>query len=209
MVVQRGQDWGTVGRPDPLVPIIHDDREFLHSIAHGQREFVVSGGDLARTLGAGVQSKDCSYRRLPIDLMEIICTAPSGNDRRYLAASHCVVRRPWWKGGMLRGPVLMICNAQFVRGRDLAPRSHPNDGKIEVLMFEAHLSFRERWKILRRSKTGDHLPHPLITFRQTSAEVSLVVNGSVRIDGRRIGECSKIWARSLPDAIVGWVPVSD
>ena len=45
--------------------------------------------------------------------------------------AHVVVRRQWW-----RGEIVMAMNAQFYGRYDVAPRGHPNDGKVDVVRVD-------------------------------------------------------------------------
>ena len=55
---------------------------------------------------------------------------------------------------------LIISNSGIVRGRDVLPRAHPNDGFVDVLEIDEAMTTRQRFSAWRRSKTGSHLPHP-------------------------------------------------
>ena len=49
------------------------------------------------------------------------------------------------------------------RGRwDVAPRAHPNDGRVDVVEVAAAMGLRARWQARRRLPTGTHVPHPAI-----------------------------------------------
>lgn len=47
--------------------------------------------------------------------------------RLHWFVAHLVARRSWW-----RGRTLAVMNAQWLGGWDLAPRSHPDDGLLDV-----------------------------------------------------------------------------
>lgn len=204
MVVRRGQDWGSVGTPHPSTPVARDDAHASQLIEQGVREFVLASGDLARTVGASPPSANCSYRRLPIDLTRITVVDSKGLVTHLISLSHCLVRHRLPSGGLLRGPVTVICNSQYVRGRDVAPRGHPNDGKIEVVDFSNALSIRQRLLVLQRMRTGDHLPHPFIQVRQISERTMLNARGFVVLDGRRIGSRIVNYVEPLRDEAVVW-----
>ncbi len=206
MVVRRGQEWGDVGVPDAAVPIVNSDRELFELLACDTREFVLAHGDLARTVGATEPTAGSAYRQVRLDLIGITFQDGGDKSRIVLAASHCLIRSPWWRGGFMSGPVVVICNAQYVKGRDLAPRSHPNDGKVEIVEFRSNLSIRDRSKVLNRTKTGDHVPHPSISVRQTSSRVELGSAGVVIVDGHKIGRGIVHDVEPLPDAATAWIP---
>lgn len=204
MVVRRGQNWGSTGTPDSTTPVAMDDAHASRLIEHGVREFVLASGDLARTVGATSPTPTSSYRRLPIDLMRISLLGTDGYSSRHFSMSHCLIRQRFSTGGVLRGRVSVICNAQYVHGHDVAPRGHPNDGKVEIVDFSKDLSIRQRLLVLRRSRTGDHLPHPMIQVRQVSEPTEWNAEGVVVIDGRRIGWRIVEGVELLCDEVIIW-----
>lgn len=207
MVVARGAQWGSSGVPDSGVPVVFADQDASLLIESGCREMVIAGGDMARTVGALPPSAGCSYRRLPIDLVEIGLVDRHGQLSKHYVISHGVVRNPWMRGGLIRGPVTVICNSQYVRSRDVAPRGHPNDGRVEVLEFQTQLTCRERLQILARTKRGEHLPHPAIRSSSVSTFSLMNTSGVIVLDGRRIGRRRLEYVEPRPDALVIWAPI--
>ena len=68
---------------------------------------------------------------------------------------------------------LIISNSGIVRGRDVLPRAHPNDGYVDVLNIDEAITTRQRLSAWNRAKTGSHLPHPqLRAIRSTEFEWS-------------------------------------
>jgi hypothetical protein len=207
MVVVRGADWGRAGSPPSGTPVVRCNEDLAHLLIRNLREFILESGDLALTVGSDSPSADGGHRSLPLDLMGIEISSPRLGSQDILASSHCLIRSPWWRGGLLHGSITVLCNAQFFRGRDIAPRGHPNDGKIEIITFSSELRLRERWKICARLRTGDHLPHPLIDFRQISSATELHLRGVITVDGRKFGRAFLSTITPLPDAAAGWIPV--
>lgn len=60
-----------------------------------------------------------------------------------------------------RAAGVVVTSAGFHRGHDVAPRSHPGDGRVEVQVYA--LPRGDRRAMRRRLETGRHLPHPGIT----------------------------------------------
>lgn len=207
MVVRRGEDWGSDGIPSGSVPRAFDDGQIFDLLRTGHREFCVVSGDLARTLGSSSSMPTAAFRRVPLDLIQITLRLDDGSIREVIAASHCFIRRSWWRGGVFTGKVLLICNAQYFRGLDVAPRGHPNDGKIEILEFSSQLGSRDRLKVFRRSRTGDHLPHPFIRFVQCASPTRVDTSGVVFVDGRKIGKAQVESCSPLPDMATAWIPL--
>jgi diacylglycerol kinase family enzyme len=130
--------------------------------------------------------------RASIDVVEVIA-----GDESVWCASHVVARRSWW-----RGEVVLAMNAQFLGDRDIAPRSHPNDGKVDVLRVDPAMSRRSRRQAATRARNGSHLPHPQLSMRSAS-ELSLAFERPlvVWVDGVRWASRSAIDLRVHPDAL--------
>lgn len=166
---------------------------------------ILISGDMATTLGSSGNAESPTFLRVPIDLLDV-SVRNSGRITEYRALSHCIIRRRWTGGGYFRGGITAVCNAQFVKGRNLAPKGHPNDGRFEVVEVSARTSVRQRFLILSRLSTGTHVPHPDIRIRQMSAYSDAESSGAVLIDGVSIpGVIDTI--RVIPDAIVIWIPL--
>ena len=128
MTIRKGEEWGRVGSvPSGCVPAA--DEAALHCIVNAEplpRAIGLLGGDLGRTVSASADrerlTEGSSVVLATIDLVEV-----HHDHGRHRVASHVVLRRSWWWG-----PVLVIANAQFIGDWDVAPRSHPNDGWLDV-----------------------------------------------------------------------------
>jgi diacylglycerol kinase family enzyme len=97
--------------------------------------------------------------------------------------------------------VVAVMNAEFVGEWDVAPRSHPNDGRAEVVVVDPTMSVRERVQAWRRLRSGTHAPHPSITARQVTAEtVTFGRELAVWVDGVRRGSARSITVAVVPDA---------
>lgn len=157
------------------------------------RPLGLGGGDMARTMGGGRGRFPGVVTKAPIDLLRV-----EANDRVTWAVAHVVARRSWW-----RGEVVLLMNAQFLGRHDVAPRSHPNDGKVDVVRAAADMSWRARRAAARRARTGTHLPHPQLSARQVS-ECSLTFERplTVWVDGQRWGRATEIRVTVEPDALV-------
>lgn len=206
MVVRRGEEWGNIDVPPTHIAEVHDDAEGSRLLQSGVREFLLCSGDMARTVGAQPPCSNSLFRRLPCDLVTVSLIDPRGRETEVPVFSHCILRSSTWRGTWLRGPITVISCAQFLRGMDIAPRGHPNDGKVEVLEFDASISVRERFRMLQRLRTGDHLPHPSIRVRHV-ATLDLNLRGCAVIDGISHGRCTLRHLRVIPDAITLWAAV--
>ncbi len=199
MTIRKGEPWGEPGRlPDDGV-VVHSDIEARAIVTAARRSSApiptlgLLGGDLARTCGAMgsyERLRSDQAQTLPVDLCEVIV-----DGALHFFVAHLVARRSW-----LRGPIVLVMNAQYRGDWNVAPRSHPNDGVVEV--FTANPSLGDRWKALPRLKTGTHLPHPDISLDRTSGtQIDLAPGMKVWLDGELAGPAHALSIRVAPDAL--------
>jgi hypothetical protein len=137
------------------------------------------GGDLRRTLGGGA-AVDHLGDEVGEYTVDVGVVTLDGVERAFVA--HLVARRSWW-----RGELVAAMNAEPLRRWDLAPRGHPNDGRLDVVHV-VDLGLHDRWKAWRRLPTGTHVPHPAIGVRPAaSADLTLRRPLRVFLDGRPAG----------------------
>lgn len=199
MTIEKGKAWGCPGAlPADGVEVRSDAeaRAALEAARSERRQLPVLGllgGDLCRTVG-GRGDRDRLRRddavTLPIDLGEVLI-----DGRLHLFVAHLVARRSWW-----RGPILAVMNAQWIGSWDVAPRSHPNDGLVDV--FSGDLSLDDRLKARGRLRTGTHVPHPGIEQRRTAAlQLELDRPTPIWLDGERVAVGRSLSIRVEPDAV--------
>lgn len=199
MTIEKGKAWGEPGPLPADGVLVHSDIEARAIVTAARRAsqpiptLGLLGGDLGRTCGA-MGSYDRLHsdaaQRLPVDLCEVLV-----DGSLHFFVAHLVARRSW-----LRGPVVVVMNAQYRGDWNVAPRSHPNDGKVEV--FRADLSLGDRWKALPRLKNGTHLPHPDISLERTSGvQIDLEPGMKVWLDGESVGPARTLSIRVVPDAL--------
>ena len=189
-------------RPAGLVSAV-DDAEVARLVRRSDSPQVrIADGDLARTLGAEPLSRpsddaESSVLELPLDLVEV--TSDVGE---FVACAHVVARPRWTRGGWWFGPVTVVMNAEFIGDWDVAPRGHPNDGRVEVV--EANdLSWRDRLAVRRRLPHGSHVPHPGITVRPLrEASWEFARGRVVSIDGAPPFPTRSLSITVVPDAAV-------
>jgi hypothetical protein len=154
------------------------------------------GGDLQRTLGGrrdadGLRRADAL--RVPVDLGSALI-----DGRQFWFVAHLLARRSW-----LSGRIVAAMNAQFAGAWNVAPRSHPNDGLLDVLDVDAALSLRDRLRARRRLPTGEHVPHPQIRQRRVPAiQLDFARPTPVWLDGEQVAEATALSIRVEPDALV-------
>ena len=180
--------------------MVHSDAEARAVVERSRRAgeepppLGLLGGDLCRTLGGrgdeGRLRSDEATRAV-VDLGSVLV-----DGRQYWFVAHLVARRSWW-----RGPVVAAMNAQWLGSWDVAPRSHPNDGRLDVVT--ADLSLRDRTKAWRRLPQGTHVPHPDIVERRVAAsQIDLPPRTAVWLDGERAATGARaLSVRIEPDAL--------
>jgi len=199
VTIRRGETWGEqVQSPDLLrvVPADRDAREFVLALLDTDRTLQpvgLGGGDMARTLGGGAPGRFPGLvTKAPIDLLRV-----TAGDRTSWAVSHVVGRRSWW-----RGDVVFAMNAQFLGPYDVSPRSHPNDGKVDVVHVQPSMPWRARLQARGRALTGTHLPHPQLTVSHTAQWTTTFEQPLVWwLDGVRWVTAAEIDITVVPDAL--------
>ncbi len=200
MVVEKGREWGCIGRlPDGAV-LVRSDAEARAVVTEARRQdrpvppLGLLGGDLCRTVGGrGDEERLRSGEAmlLPVDVGSVLI-----DGRLHWFVAHLVARRSWW-----RGRVLAAMNAEYLGDWDVAPRGHPGDGHLDLL--DGDLSLTDRLKARRRLPLGTHVPHPGIQPRRvTSAQVTFDRATPIWLDGERVGEATNLSLRIEPDALI-------
>jgi hypothetical protein len=190
VTIRRGEPWGTpVVRPPDLRVVISDAEVAAAARDDPNRPVTMSGGDLHRSLGSPTVRSE--MQRLPIDVLEI-----TADSEVFTAVAHVVLRRSWW-----RGRIVAAMNVDHVGGWNVAPRAHPNDGRVDLIDVDATMTLRERWQARVRLATGTHLPHPKITVRTaTTAAWTFDRPHGVWIDGVRLTDARSVSVVVRPDA---------
>ena len=205
MTIGKGGVWGReVERPADLV-VARDDADLATCLQRGLAgatavPVAVRSGDLARTLGSVSLDGRSTLNELPIDLVTVRL---DGLDAPVPACAHVVLRSPWWRGGWFRGRTVVVMNAEFIGQWDVAPRGHPNDGRVEVFEVDNRFGIRQRLTARHRARTATHVPHPLITTRSVrAADWRFESPVAVVIDGVRIGTAREVAVAVVADAAV-------
>lgn len=198
MVIRRGEEWGEAAPLPDNAPIVGSDHELAQLYEDHPAEVLgpvgLLGGDLCRTLGG--RGEEAGLRRpeahtLPCDVG--VATWDGGES---VFVAHCVAR-PWrysgrWFVGM---------NAAWISDRNVAPKAHPGDGRLDIL--ETSLSVPDRVKAARRLRLGGHVPHPDIRMRRiNSVTVDFPRPVLLTLDGVAVGRTRRLSLRVQPEAIL-------
>lgn len=183
----------------------------------------LAGGDLYATLGGGSASRhptDPDAWRYPLDAMVVRSRTDGTAAGPTVAVAHVVAfevpearRFPKRFGGAVtrrretsalrRAPwfveeTLVVANAAFVGDWNIAPRGHPNDGRLEVT--RGRLAARDRRQLRGRLVTGTHLPHPGLITSRPKAVSSGPGPWHLFVDGIDLGTVGEFDVEARPDA---------
>jgi hypothetical protein len=198
VTISKGSNWGTdVARPDDLREAAGDS-ELARMLSDGTGVPVaVASGDMFTTVGARPLADRTELLALPLDLVSV--TVDDGTPHTFV--SHLVVRNPARRGGWWRGSVLVVMNAEYIGDSDVAPRGHPNDGRVETLFVTSALTLRQRIAVRHRLRNASHLPHPHIATKPVrNGTWSFDATMDIRADGRRVAAGRQITIEVQPDA---------
>ena len=197
MVIAKGEEWGERVRKSDVV-YTRNDHDVLTLSASPIK------GDIARTVGNGKQKRldaeklktGGAWHQLPFDVIRA-----DVNGASLQAAAHIRV------GHFLWGECHLLCNVAMFRGRRVFQKSHPNDGKIEVLTIDREMKLRQRLLAIMRVRKGSHLPHPQLKIWQTTAEVMHFQRPlPIFIDGEKVGMSDTLRISVIADAINIYIP---
>lgn len=156
MTIEKGAPWGTPGHVPEGSVRASSDRAAAESDM--ERVVVLTAGDLHRGVGQPRPKEvgeACTL--LPVDVLEVKVTTGEGETTFHRAVGHVCLGHFVSARGFTG-----LVNAGFVDGLNLAPRGHPGDGRVELVVAEAKMPWRQRMMARRRARTGSHLPHPSI-----------------------------------------------
>jgi hypothetical protein len=201
VTIRKGEPWGSVGPLPPATVRVRSDAEVRGVIAAARAAgtapppVALLGGSLMRAVGGTGDERrlDGEVAILPVDVVRVEL-----DDLRTWCVAHVVARRTWW-----RGELVAVMNAEFLGSWDVAPRGHPNDGRVDVVEVDATMSVRDRWRARGRLPSGTHVPHPAIRVRQRDTfERSFDRPMSIRVDGVDAGVSRRLRCVVEPDALV-------
>jgi hypothetical protein len=159
--IEKGQEWGRPTALDGAERTFGSDREVSTYIASldpdaGLDRAILTGGDLWRSLGSPNRAEQSGAELTEVDI-DVWQARFQGETKPFVA--HAVLRRALWSGHCIAA-----MNAAFHPTGNLAPRSHPGDGLLDVIFIK--LSVSDRLKARKRVRNGTHIPHPGIDMRR-------------------------------------------
>ena len=209
MTIRKGEPWGEPAGIESPTLMVSTDSE-LAAVLQGYRNsqtvapvIGLLGGSLHRTLGAP-QRDEAALRAgegyiYPIDVGILEFSDAQGEQREVVFVAHLLAltdpRSRLWKGR-----TVIAMNAAFLDDLNLAPKSHPNDGRLDVT--DGQLDRSQRRQALRRAVTGSHLPHPALMEQRVSTRLEIRGETDFRFlaDGLLCGAARQFSITCMPDA---------
>lgn len=201
-MIRKGEDWGERATLPPDRPIITSDGElhrYLQDTMAADPQLPLDpigllGGDLCKTLG-GAGRRD---RLASDEAMTLACDLVEArlDGRRWWFAGHLVARSTW-----LTGHLTFAMNGAWRGDWNVAPRSHPGDGRIEIV--STSMTAPNRLKGWRRINHGGHVPHPDISVTKVKRyeDDHRGRPRRIELDGAAVGRAAKIELRVLGGAL--------
>ncbi len=199
MTIKRGEEWGTPFTAPSVVTHLGSDAD-IATMEAGET-MIVTGGDLYETLGCpAIAAPGSTCTLVSVDALQCEVFLPDGTVVIQRVAS-CI------EIGFFRPRLgrqhryVCVSNAGLVKGRNLLPRAHPNDGVMDVLEVASSMTIRNRLVANKKAETGTHIPHPNITTaRGTMFEFeNLGESEDLQLDHTKIPSWVKIRVSVLPD----------
>ena len=207
MTIRKGANWGQqIARPDNLV-YCNDDTAASILITNNLLKslelpkIAIRNSNLARVLGidGAKDTPDTTTKVLStlFDLIRVDCVTVKGTPATVFGLGYALLRNSWW-----HGEIVAVLNESFIGDWDCAPRAHPNDGKLDVVIVSSEMKRSQRLRASRRVRSGTHVPHPDITIaRQTYFEATISAPRMLVVDGRRISTVKACKFTVIPDAV--------
>jgi len=204
MTIRKNENWGvTVARPEKLVICETDSTASQLATKYFLQQkpipaIAITQSNLSRALGTkGADINSQNMQATPFDLIEVTFADDSKTEQKVLALGYGMLRKSWW-----RGEIVAAMNTSFIGDWDCAPRSHPNDGKFDLLTVTSEMKPTQRLIASRRLRLGTHLPHPQISVKQlTSFEADCSAEPNLYVDNRKFVSVNQCKFRLLPDAL--------
>ena len=158
MPIDNSTPWGELSSPPPSLPIFNNEHDLSSVLSNlGPTKLQLREGDFVALTGGrheGVGKK----RKYRCDVLEVRGLEPP----RWTIGTIELRRRKQ----RILGGFCIVTNLGTREGDRYSVRSHPNDGKFELIEALDGLTWRERMTLSRRFARGGDLAHPLVKQRQ-------------------------------------------
>lgn len=199
MPIEPGSPWGeSVAKRDDLERF-HDERSlgrFLSERATDDHVCVTLDQGRFVELTGGTHSDHSTMRRYGCDVLDYVTSGRRERHGSTIGSISIVVRASTFRFGHVR-----ISNLGTSTDGPVADRSHPNDGRFEVLDAHEGLSIRDLLAFRHRSRRGLPISHREIHRRSVARGEWSGQRMWVSVDGARPFSCSRIIVTIRPDAL--------
>ncbi|MEI7971059.1 MAG: hypothetical protein WCI10_00795 [Actinomycetota bacterium] len=167
MPITPGSPWGITSTVPDHAMQIDSDRQlgtFLRDNAAQQihnQTFFVQSGDILKVLGVSKRTGKTNRLRVVIDAISVSYTDADGHEHTDVCIGSLSIARRFF-----RGAISVITNSGFWKQREVAPRAHPNDGKLDIFEVSGAMRRSQRRLMWQKTALGTHLPHPLLAYSQ-------------------------------------------
>lgn len=199
MPISPGSKWGEEIVPPIAFCSFKSDRELGTALrdnsldARIQGVIQITAGDYVSLLGLDDLKKRTTAIKILVDALAISYTDRHGHTHQDVCVGSLHI------GRKLSGPLHIVTNTGWWRGHDIAPRAHPNDGKLDIVDVSRTMTARQRITAWRRSLVGTHLPHPHIAYSQSDFYLWSGKLANLTIDGEKLGKVSRVQCRVQSD----------
>lgn len=196
MTIRPGDAWGQPLDRHPSSTSAGDERMAIARWSTAPDEPVLlRSGSLRHAFGLS-DRLDRPRLSVTCDVIRIESTRHGRTRVEHALGNVVVVGR----GG--RPTIWLATNTGWWRRRQVAPRSHPNDGLLDVLTVAREMSWPQRVRAFSRARRGDHVPHPAL--RVVRSERFVIEDAGacrVWVDGTYVGRADRLRFGVIPDAI--------
>lgn len=204
MTIRKGTNWGQqIARPVDLVTCQDDIAASIlitSNLLNLQKlpQIAIRNSNLARALGIdGATDTSTKIFSTLFDLIRVDCLTVKSTSVTVFGLGYALLRNSWW-----HGEIVAVLNESFIGNWDCAPRAHPNDGKLDVVIVSSGMKLFQRLLASRRVRSGTHIPHPdITTSQQTYFEAAFGTPKMLVVDGRQISAVKACKFTVIPDAV--------
>ena len=198
MPIEPGGHWGeTVAHREDLVPF-HDEvdlGQFLSSSATERQVTVALTAGRFVDVTGGPHRDVTTMRRYRSDVLDYHACGRHARHGSTIGSISILTRSSSGKLGQI-----YVSNLGQFDGGVVSDRSHPNDGRFEVLDAHEGLAIRDLLTFRRRVRHGLAIDHQRIRRRSVDRAEWTDLRMWVSVDGARPFSCTKIAVSIRPDA---------
>ncbi len=199
MPISPGSKWGEEIVSPIAIRSFGSDRELGTALrdnlinSQPQCALQLVSDDFLSLLGLNDLTRRTTSIKIRIDALAISYTDKHGRSHQDVCIGSLHI------GRTLRGTLHIVTNTGWWRGHDIAPRAHPNDGKLDIVEVARTMTVRQRITAWKRSLVGTHLPHPNIAYSQSDFYSWSGKLANLTIDGEKLGKVSHVQCRVQSD----------